>query len=121
MLNPGDVVLARSALAGKHKYHLCVHVGGYFLFLNSYKGRDYEGNLVVECEVIPFIDATETGKSVVCCSSVLRLTEAEIERSKLVGTISKALLLEIYEFIETSDALSPDERELILESLADWV
>lgn len=123
MFEPGDVVRFTSVEAGKTKYHICVHLDGWFLFLNSPKQRAYRGDLVVPCSEIPFIPPTPSGDSIISCSLVMHKTATELRTAKAVrvGSISVALLRKILIFVENSPALSEEEKEKVLEGLGDWL
>lgn len=123
MFKPGDVVRFVSSEAGKTKYHLCVHLNGWFLFLNSPKKRAYRGDMVVSCKEIPCITPTNSGDSVISCSLVMHKTNAQLKAAKAthLGSVSVGLLRRIIHFVENCSVLSEEEKEKILEGLGDWV
>lgn len=123
MFNPGDVIHFYSQVAGKPKWHLCVSLDGCFLFINSPKVKAYLGDFVVPCSELPFLPLTASGESIISCNIVLRLSDQELRRSKaaFVGSISKSLLLRLFEFLERSEALSEEDREACLDGLQDWL
>ena len=114
------MVLVRSMVAGKPKFHLCISLDGCFLFLNSYK-RDYPGDIVVPCTDFPYLDATDSGLSVICCSMILRLRPDEVAGGIVKGRAPKSLLLKVFEEAEASEVLSDVDRETIMAGLADWI
>ena len=123
MFAPGDVIKFWSDIAQKKKYHLCISLQGCFLFLNSYKGRSYAGDLLVDCSRIPCLDPTKTNKSVISCSMVVRMTEDDLRHTKAekIGTVSTLLLREVLRFIEASPVLSSDDKDAVLDGLGDWL
>lgn len=123
MFKPGDVVGLHSEVAGKRKYHLCIHVGGGFLFLNSPKVRSYAGDLLVDCDEFPFLPATDNGKSVISCSMVLRYTARQLARGKAerLGACSKNLLMTLIREVEASEVLSDEDRDFLLDGLSDGI
>jgi hypothetical protein len=121
-MKPGEVYRLRSGIANKPKFHLCVSVGGCFLFLNSPKPKSFVGDLEVDCAELPFLPATPSGKSVVSCSLPVLIREGELRtKAELLGEAPRSLLLRIFEFVEDADYLSEEDRELILSGLDGWI
>ena len=77
MFSPGDVVGFWSDVAGKHKYHLCVHQEGLFLFINWPKRKSYPGDFNVPSDAIICLPATPAGYSIISCTYLVRQTPAE--------------------------------------------
>jgi hypothetical protein len=121
-MRPGEVYRLRSGIANKPKYHLCISVGGGFLFLNSPKDRSWPGDLLVDGGDLPFLPPTPTGKSVVSCSLVVIIGAGELaRRAELIGEAPRSLLLSIFEFVEEADFLTEEDREIILAGLDGWL
>jgi hypothetical protein len=123
MPNPGDVVGFWSDIAGKHKFHLCICPTGKFLFLNSPKTRSYPGDFHVPCAEVP-LDPTPEGYSVVSCTPPMAISEAELKRLNATTKdrrVSNKVLKELLEFVETLSTLSQDEKDEIINGLADWL
>lgn len=123
MFSIGDVIRFHSSQAGKEKFHTCISLEHHFIFLNSPKKRIYPGDLVVSCSDIPFITATESGQSIICCSLVMKKDHAELTRlgAKKIGSIPTSLLARISQFVRSSPVLSEDEKDVFYEAAADWI
>lgn len=123
MFKPGDVVAFYNEVAGKRKYHLCISLNGCFLFLNSPKLKMYPGDVEFDCAEFPFLPATQTGKSIVSCNTVLKFSNADLYamKAQAVGAVKPALLRLLVAVIEESEILSDEEREAALDGLGDWI
>lgn len=123
MFQPGDVIWFRSSEANKPKYHLCVSLGGHYLFLNSPKTRSYPGDFIVPCTEIPVVPATPSGNSIISCSLVLHETDADLRRLRAQkrGSISHDLLKRLITFVEQTPVLSDEDRDKVLDGLGDWI
>ena len=123
MFRPGDVVKFYSFVANKQKFHLCISITGGFLFLNSYKNKSFTGDLVVPCTEILCLEPTESGKSVVSCSLIVRMDNQQLRhvRAEKIGTVNNSLLVDVIRYIENSPVLSAEDKELVLDGLGDWV
>jgi len=123
-MKPGEVY---RFISGQHvvkpKYHLCVSVGGAFLFLNSPKPKRFDGDLNVDGAHLPFLPATPEGFSVLSCATIIRMTAADLRKAKaeLLGQAPRAVLVMICDFVEDAEFLTEEERELILSGLEDWL
>jgi hypothetical protein len=126
MASPGDVYGFWNADAGengRYKYHLCVCPSGKFLFLNSPKlPKTYAGDFHVPSLDVP-LDPTPEGYSIISCTTLIEIPENKFKSLKPTykGTISKAHLTRLVAFVETLDVLSQDEKDAILDGLADWL
>jgi hypothetical protein len=121
-MKPGEVYRLRSGIANKPKFHLCVSMGGCFLFLNSPKTKSFVGDLEVDGADLPFLPATPSGKSIVSCSLPVLIGARELNaRAELLGEAPQTLLLKIFEFVEEAEYLSEEHRELILAGLDGWI
>lgn len=123
MFKPGDVVHFYSTVAGKRKYHLCLSLRGRFLFVNSPKAKVYKGDFVVPCSSMSFLTATESGKSVISCSTVVKMTDSELRHIKAerLGSIENKYLFDLVKFVEVSPVLTPEEKDAILDELGDSI
>ena len=82
MFKPADVVRFHSIVANKKKYHLCLNLNGKFLLINSPKSKIFRGDFVVSCSEIDCLPPTESGKSVISCSLLISMTDAELKHLK---------------------------------------
>lgn len=123
MFQPGDVVWLLSNEANKPKYHLCVCPTGKFLFINSPKAKSYPGDFIVLCTDIPCLDPTPEGKSIISCTLVIPLSDRDLTRCKAEkkGTVAKGVLGRLCAFVDNSTVLSAEEKDAVLNGLADWV
>lgn len=123
MFAPGDIVRFYSEIAGKRKYHLCLSLHGHFLFINSPKGRIFRGDFVVPCTAIPCIPPTESGKSIISCSSLVKMTDHELKHvhAEKMASIDISILKDLLIFVEASPVLSPDEKDAIINELGECI
>lgn len=124
MFSTGDVVSFYSEIAKKRKFHLCISVAGYFLFINSPKShRDLATDFKVDAGHLPFLDARPEGYSIVSCSVVVEMDRTELLQSKAsrLGSVSKSVMRELFVFIEESKVIEPDIKDIILQNLGDWL
>jgi hypothetical protein len=123
MFTPGDIVLLRSQIAGKPKFHLCVSLNGRYLFLNSPKAKVHPGDVSFPCTDFPCIDPTPSGQSIVSCNMVLLITDEEMKRAnaRSLGRCAKSVLKALVAEIEASEILTEEEREAALDGLGDWL
>jgi hypothetical protein len=110
MFSPGDVVWFLSGEANKPKFHLCINREGHFLFINSPKKKAYPPDFNIPCSDLPFLDPTpeETAQELRSC------------KAKKKGTVSNKILLRLIAFVDKTPVLSEEEKDVILEGLADW-
>jgi hypothetical protein len=120
--SPGDVVGFWSDEAGKHKFHLCVCPTGKFLFLNSPKAKSYPGDFHVPCSEVP-LEPTPEGYSVVSCNDLMTISEVKLKQLKATtkGRISNVILKDLLAFVEELTILSQNEKDAIIDGLADWL
>ena len=66
---------------------------------------------------------TPSGKSIVGCNAVVRMTNAELKkcRARKVGRMPAATLRDLLEFIEESPVLAPADKRAVLDGLGDWL
>jgi hypothetical protein len=123
MYSPGDVVRFHSYVAGEKKYHLCISLRGHFLFVNSPKTKTFRGDFVVPCTDIPCLDPTDSGKSIISCSVLVRMSDEELRHveAKKLGVCAPRILRDLIKFVEQSPVLSPDEKDAIIDELGDWI
>lgn len=74
---PGDVLAWYSDVAGKVKFYLALSWNLDFVYLNSPKRRTYRENFHIPSPLIPFLDATPEGYSVVSCSHLVTINSEE--------------------------------------------
>lgn len=122
MFSPGDVIGFWSDTAKKHKYHLCIHQDGFFLFVNSPKQKAFPGDFNVPCDEIACLPTTPEGYSIVSCTHVVKQTDAELNRlkAKKYGRVESKVLIRLIAFVEKTPALSDEEKDTIISGLADW-
>jgi hypothetical protein len=122
MAKPGDVIGFWSDVANKHKFHLCICPTGKFLFLNSPKTRTYPGDFQVPCSEVP-LDPTPEGYSIISCTIPMVLSDAELKRvnANTKGQVTKRVLRDLVAFVENLPSLSQDDKDAIIDGLADWL
>lgn len=125
MKTPGDVVKFYSAHAGKPKFHLCVNVGGKYIYLSSVREhtRTYAADYVYSCSNTPFLTATETDTAYASCDTFFTMSDEDLKRrgAEKLGGVGRSFLLEIYEFVDANDAITEDDKEIILGGLGDYL
>lgn len=122
MFSPGDVIEFWNDVAGKTKYHLCVHQDGLFLFLNSPKAKPYPGDFQIPSIEIGCLPATPEGYSIVSCTHLTKRRAAELKKlkAKKLGKIDSKVLLRLIAFVEKTPVLSQEDKDAIVDGLADW-
>ncbi|MGN6538928.1 MAG: hypothetical protein ACTHKQ_24775 [Mesorhizobium sp.] len=125
--SPGDIVHFDSAVAGKMKFHLCLCVEfenevHSFIFLNSEGG--FRDQFVTDCDRLPNMPESRTGKTVFDCPTVHRKTTAQLAslRPTVRCRLPKAVALEFIDFAKRITSMTPhDHGRLItmLQSLID--
>jgi hypothetical protein len=125
--SPGDIVIFDSAVAGKHKFHLCICVEfenqtHSLIFLNS-DGAGFRDHFAVDCHRIPELRESRTGKTVFDCPTVHRKTTAQLDRlkAKRICSLPKNVAAEFLSFAGSITSMIPrDKANLIsmLESLS---
>jgi hypothetical protein len=124
MFQPGDVIGFYVRELDKEKYHLCISLNGYYVFVSSQREITYEGDLIVPCTEFPFLTPTESGLTRISCTRVLPITNRQLKAKtslRKLGTVSKPLLLKIVEFIEGNPTIPEETQEAILTGLDDWL
>ncbi|RBO89665.1 hypothetical protein [Pseudochrobactrum asaccharolyticum] len=106
----GDIVLFESAVAGKAKFHFCfVFNGGNskygFMFLNS--EGEYEDHFAIDCQRIPEMKESRSGRTVFSCPTVIQKSKAELERLKprKICTLPRDVAQEFLEFSKTIESM----------------
>jgi hypothetical protein len=122
MFAPGDVVGFWSDIAQKHKYHLCVHQDGLFLFIKSPKPKPYPGDFNIQSNEIPCLPATPESYSIISCTHLVKQTPSELRKLKArkYGVVENRVLLRLIAFVEKTPVLSDEDKDAIIEGLADW-
>ena len=123
MFKPADVVRFHSIVANKKKYHLCLNLNGKFLLINSPKSKIFRGDFVVSCSEIDCLPPTESGKSVISCSLLISMTDAELKHLKAekIGSVSFGLLRRLTMFVEGSPVLSAEDKDAIIAQMEDVI
>ena len=80
-MKSGDIVKIFAPIAGYDKYHFCVAIpengnAGSFLFLNS--DPNFKDCLSVDCAKIPFLPVSETGKTAISFSIMMRYNDDKL-------------------------------------------
>lgn len=122
MFSPGDVIGFHSDTAGKHKYHLCIHQDGLFLFINSPKQKSFPGDFEIQSVEIACLPATPEGHSIISCTHLIKQTDAELKKlkAKKYGSVDNKALIRLIAFVEKTPVLSDEDKDAIIEGLADW-
>lgn len=123
MFSVGDVILLHSVRAGKLKYHLCLSLDGHYVFLNSLKSKYYPSDFVYNCEELPFLKTTDTGKGTVSCAYIMEVSAEELARgrAKKLGSADREFMLRLAKFVSASRVLTADEKESFLNAMGDWL
>lgn len=123
MCVPGDIIAARSPTAGKHKYHLCISEPNeygvqQFLFVNSDDG--YRCDLTFPDGSIENLPKSDTGKTVVSFSDIVRFSKKELElfQAQKVSTASKAVLEAVIVHAEKVSTLNRRQRRELIETFS---
>lgn len=115
LFQAGEIVHFLSLTAGKPKWHLCVQTSC-FLFLNSPKHQIYAGELVVDCAALPGVPPTPSGKSVISCTPIVRMSDRQLNtcEAKLVGRIDAFTIATLLDYVRNSRDVKGWDRSTIL-------
>jgi hypothetical protein len=121
MFAVGDVVEIFAPQAGHKKYHvcICVNVGAVhqFLYLNSDPG--FDDTLAFDCETIPCLPVSKTGKTVFTFAILPRYNDKQLKlfAAKKLGELGLDVAKEVLAFIATVRTLNTADRKLVTEGL----
>jgi hypothetical protein len=118
----GDIVSIYAPTVGYKKYHLCVHVGTdgtahQFLFLNS--DDRFEGVYSVECERVPCVPRSASGRTAFSFTMLPRYNDKQLKLygAKKLGVIDPVLATELLEFAEKAVGLTKAEQKIVCAAL----
>jgi hypothetical protein len=122
MFEVGDIVKIFAPQAGHNKYHLCICVGdgqraSKFLYLNSDPRFDH--TYTVDCDRVPCLPPSDTGKTVVSFAIIVRYSERQLGlyKAEKLGTLDAALAAELHRFAEAVPTLNKPDRAEVLAAL----
>jgi hypothetical protein len=108
----------------KWKYHLCIGCDAVFLFVSTHRQRrqDHRGVLIIPNSEVPCLPPTETGKSEISCTTIIKRTfpDPDVPRKNRRCSVTQRLMKDLLKFVESSRQLTADERDSILEYLYDY-
>ena len=78
---------------------------------------------MVSCSEIDCLPPTESGKSVISCSLLISMTDAELKHLKAekIGSVSFGLLRRLTMFVEGSPVLSAEDKDAIIAQMEDVI
>lgn len=123
MFKPGDVIGFYKGDLGKEKYHLCISLCGFYVYVSTQRNHTYASDLVVDCSEFPFLKPTDSGKSRISFSRILEISDHELKRKKSLkklGAVSSELLHRILAFIEGNPVIPPEIQDAVLDGITDW-
>jgi hypothetical protein len=108
----------------KWKYHLCIGCDAVFLFVSTHRHRrqDHRGVLIIPNSEVPCLPPTETGKSEISCTTIIKreFPDPKIPKKNRLCSVERRLMIDLIKFVQYSRQLTPDERDTILENLYDY-
>jgi len=122
MFSVGDVVEIFAPQAGHKKYHVCICVNTgaahQFLYLNS--DPNFDGTIAFDCEKIPCIPASKTGKTVFTFAILPRYNDRQLKlyKAKKLGVLDAAVAKDVLAFVATVKTLTAVDRALVSAALA---
>lgn len=121
MFQVGDIVGFKSPNAGKHKFHLCVHPDGRFLFLNTPRAKP--GEFLTPCSNVPGVAPTSSGMSAVSMTLLMTVVAGDLQKwgACKVGKMPVGTLRDLLVAVENSPLLTPEEKDAIIDGLGDYV
>lgn len=118
----GDIIRIYAATVGYDKYHVCVYVGisgaaHQFLYLNS--DPNYDDSYAVDCDRVPCLPLSNTGKTVFSFSMVPRYTDAQLSlyNAEKLGELDAALAAELVAFGLQVRSLPRSQLQTVLDGL----
>lgn len=119
----GDIVRVFAPQAGHDKYHLCILVGvggaaSQFVYLNS--SPDFEQTYVVDCDRVPCLPKSDTGKTAFSFALLPRYNDRQLAlyKAEKLGELDAPLAKELHAFAQTVTTLNAAERKIVLSALA---
>lgn len=117
-MNPGDVVRVYAPVAGYKKFHFCVCIpadgaAGRFLYLNS--DPNNKDCLVIDCNRIPFLPASDTGVTAISFSIAARYTAEKLDlyEAEVLGVMPRDVVEEMVQFIDTVRSMPKPDRTIV--------
>lgn len=117
MFSVGDVIELFAPQAGRDKYHLCICVNEgaahQFVYLNS--NPDFEGTISFDCDRIPCLPRSKTGKTAFSFAYMPLYTDRQLElyKAKKLGTLDPTVAKDILAFVATVRTLTAKERRIV--------
>lgn len=122
MFEIGDIVQIFAPQAGHDKYHLCIAVGRegeahQFLYLNS--NPTFEQTHVCDCDAIPCLPASTSGKTAFSFAHLPRYNDQQLKlyKAKKLGVLDSKLAVEVYKTAEKAKTMTNAERRIVLAAL----
>ncbi|TRB03495.1 hypothetical protein EXN61_21785 [Agrobacterium tumefaciens] len=118
----GDIILFKSEVAGKAKYHFCFYFDNTndvysLMFLNS-EGI-YADHFAVDCSRIPELPASRSGSSVFSCPTVIRKKTdqlAKLEPEKKC-TLPRDVAIDFLVFAKTITSMTENDKARLIATL----
>ena len=108
----------------KFKHHLCIGIGGSFLFISTHRERkrSHRGTMIIPNSDVPFLPPTETGRSEISCTTIVSraFPDPTVPKHNPRGIVERRLMGELVRFIRASKHITDDERYAILDDLYDY-
>jgi hypothetical protein len=118
----GDIVRLFAPTAGHDKYHLCVAISNdegvsEYIFLNS--DPSFAHTFVVDCDKLPFLPVSDTGKTAFSFAMVPRYSERQLRlyRAEKIGELPQDLAADLYAFAQIVPTIAGAQRRLVIRAL----
>jgi hypothetical protein len=117
MFSVGDIIEIFAPQAGKDKYHLCICMNEgaahQFVYLNS--NPNFEGTISFDCERIPCLPKSKTGKTAFSFAYLPRYNDRQLKlyKAKKLGTLDPTVAKEVLGFVATVGTLTGADRKLV--------
>lgn len=121
MCEVGEIIQMYCPITGYDKYHLCLQkdseTSHSFLFLNS--DPNFAEVYAVNCDRLPFLPPSKTGKTVFSFSIIYRYNskQRQLFEAKKLGVLDKELAKELAAFARTITVLNKPQKELVIRAL----
>jgi hypothetical protein len=123
MFAVGDIVRIFAPQAGHNKYQLCIFTGDdtiafRFLYLNS--NPTFIGTYVVDCDRVPCIPKSATGKTAFSFALLPRYSAKQLSlyQAVKIGELDRTLAAELHTFATTVKTINSADRSVVLTALA---
>ena len=78
--------------------------------------------MIIPNSKVPFLKPTETRRSEISCTTIIqrKFPDPTVSRKNPMGTVDRALMRALLDYVRQSRQLTEDERDAILDNIYDY-